>query len=419
MLFKSLFSRKKEVETVKVRIEEVETFVKKENEYFLNELEDKIREKYKDIEEKLGEFESSFETFENLKVPEETFERLKKSAETAKKIVESNIEKFIDSFSIPEEATFTQAKKFRQAASEKIADLGNKVGRSLGILRMAMGDELKPLTRSVGNLEKSVIELHKLLKENENKVNDIEEAISLGKSIVSKKKKLQDVIKRIQDKEELLGSKESAMKKLKKDIEDFEKSKDLLLFKEMERKMKDLELKKRETENKIVQEISYFEKAFKKIGYYGTSKDLAIIKILLDSPLNIIPEGSEKLKKILPVVIKQTQNLNLPDKIKKKVLKGAERINSGILDNLLEEHKRLTSEIENLSKKIKTSSVIKKKKSLEDEYKKFPEEISSIRKSIEELKDEKEYLLDEIEFERGSLKNKLDKLSGENVIVIE
>lgn len=422
MFFKSFFSKKKEeVEEIKLSLENLEKWIKEENREFFDETENEIDERYRTLNYRLGELKESFESFKKSSVPTDIFDKLKKAAQTNKVIIENDIEKFIASFKIPQKNDFKTAYEFSNLISQRISNLGKKDGRGFAIISDAMPDDIKNFKKSMSDLEKEVFNFHEFLTDKNQRIKEIEEVIKLSKDITSMRKELQENEKKIKNLMGELNHRRQKTKDVKSEIEELKNSKEMLTLKEMKEKLKGLEEEKSKLENKIVQEISIFKKAFKKMSRH--SKKAKIMSRYVSFPLDIArePNGVKNFKNLLSFVKNAIQKNNsmLSEKIKRKTLAGIRSIESGELDQILKEYKKISSEILQLSEKIKNSNILEKIEMKNDEVERIEREISMIDEKINDLKNENEQMSEKIEFEKESLMIKIKDLSDKNIKIVD
>ncbi|MCK4634363.1 MAG: hypothetical protein KAT37_00640 [Candidatus Aenigmarchaeota archaeon] len=418
MLFKKLFSKKEEKPLeIELKLEEIEEWVRKENRKFMEDLEGDIGENYVILEEKLEKLREFLKLFRQAEIHPDVIERLKKAAQTNKLMIESSMENFIESFSIPKEKDFKSAQNFCRDVSVKIAELGKKNRRGFLIVTEALKDT-KDLTKSIGELEGKTLELWKTLKEKGKRINDIEETINLGKSVISDIERKPEIEKNIQSLESGLDFQRQKMEKAKKEAEEFKDSKEMSKLKKMEKSLEDLKTKRSRMEDRIIQEMSNFEKAFKKIGYSEIEKSKAINRYM-ENPVDAIvePKGLDKFRELAFFVkdgIKKNR-FELSDKAKDKALLGIERVESGVLDWALKEHKEITAKISESERKIRKNKIIEEKKEKEKEYEDWNQTITKTKKRIKDLKEEREEIGKKIESQRKMLGKKLKSLSEKEV----
>jgi len=417
MLFKRLFSKKKEPEqeALEIKLEEVEEWLRKENLGFMENLEKEINQGFGILEERFSGMRQSFEDFRAVEIHPEVMERLKKAAQTNKTVIEKSLQNFIESFSIPQEKDFKSAYNFCENVSGKIAELGKKNRRGFLIVSEAMREDTKNLKKGVGDFEEELLKLWSTLKEKGKRVNSIEEAVNLSKSIKSKIDRRPKIEKEIKNLEDALDFQNQKMKKARKELDEFGKNKEMIKLKEMEREKEELQSKKSKVEERIVEEILRFEKAFKKIYHGNKSK----VNDYMESPLETLMEqdGLKKFKEIISSVKNSIQKneFDLSEKVRDKTILEIERVESGVLDWILKEHKDLTDKISDLSKKIEKNKAVAEREAIEKDYDVWKQAVSITEKKIMDLRREAEGIRSKIDSERELLERKLKIFSDREV----
>jgi len=414
MFFKSLFSKKKEQpEKIKISLEEVGDWIKKENKSFFEELNREISEYYKVIEDEFKALKESFKIFKEAKVPSETFERLRKAAETNKKIIEKDIEKFIDSFSIPDKIDFNTAFNFSGITSRKIVELGKKNNRGFQIVTDAMMEETKKFKKSIGGLEREVFEMNKFLMEKSQRVKDIENVGKMSKEILSLIGESKEKEKKIKEMKDTISSQLKKKKEMEREIEKLKNSKELSELKKNKEALDNLKSREEELKNEIIHEVLKFEKAFKKISYQSGKSTMSRC---IENPFSSLKEiGLDKFKSILSDVknVIHGGDCKLSEKVKRKTLEEIERVNSGVLDRILNEYNKASSQVSQLSEKLSKSEILKKIESKKEELEKLEEKILTDEKSLDRLKED---VTEEIESKKHELIRKIKDLSGKDVV---
>jgi len=415
MFFKSLFSKKKEQpEKIKLSLEEVGDWIKKENKSFFEELSREISEYYRAVEDEFKDLTESFKIFKEAKVPSETFERLRKAAETNKKIIEKDIEKFIDSFSIPDKTDFNTAFNFSGLTSRKIVELGKKNNRGFNILTDAMMEETKNFKKSIGGLEREVFEMNKFLMGKSQRVKDIENVGKMSKEILSLIRESKEKEKKIKKMKDAISSQLKKKKDMESEIEKLKSSKELSELKKNKEALDNLKSREEELKNEVIHEVSKLEKAFKKISYQSGKSTM---NRYIENPLDFIKDknGLNDFKNILSDVknIIHGGNCKLSEKVKKKTLEEIERINSGVLDRILNEYNEVSSQISQLSEKVSKSEILKRIESKKEELEKLEEKILTAEKSLDMLKED---VTEEIESKKHELIRKIKDLSGKDIV---
>ncbi len=421
MLFKSIFSKKEEQPASKeIKLSETECWIRKENSQLTQEIEGEIRESYGNLEEKFSLLKKNFELFRQASVDPEVFEKLRKAAETNKNAVEKSMENFINSFLLPREKGYMQAKKFCVSTSESIAELGRKNKRGLLILKEALREDTKNLTRSIGELEEETLNLWKNIKEKGGKIEEMEEAIELARSLQNDINRSPQIEKEILNLESALDFQKQKIKKTEKEIEEFEKGRRMKNLREKENEIKELESKKKKLEDRVLQEMSHFTKAFRKIEYHAESDKSKAIARYLDSPVETLKEkdGLSNFKKLLVFIGEGIERFGLEGKIREKTLRGIERVDSGVLEWALKEHREIESKLRELSRKIRNPKVLEEKKEKEKELEDWKQSLSTTEKRLEDLREEKNKIESGIKSRKSLIEKKITNISGKEVAVI-
>jgi len=239
--------------------------------------------------------------------------------------------------------------------------------------------------------------------------------VNLSKSIKSKIDRRPKIEKEIKNLEDALDFQNQKMKKARKELDEFGKNKEMIKLKEMEREKEELQSKKSKVEERIVEEILRFEKAFKKIYHGNKSK----VNDYMESPLETLMEqdGLKKFKEIISSVKNSIQKneFDLSEKVRDKTILEIERVESGVLDWILKEHKDLTDKISDLSKKIEKNKAVAEREAIEKDYDVWKQAVSITEKKIMDLRREAEGIRSKIDSERELLERKLKIFSDREV----
>lgn len=420
MFFKSLFSKKRvvEPERVELKLEEVETWLREENKEFTDSLEGNIQESYANLEERLSGLKETFSHFRESTIHSDVLERLKKAAQTNKLTIEKDLENFIESFSIPQEKDFLTAYDFCESLSYRIAEFGKKNRRGFLILREALRDDTTSLRKGIGELESEVLEFWNMLKERGKRVKEIEELVSLSKSVRSDIEREPELENKIKGMESALDFQRQKMETARKEIENAANSREMSRLNEMEKNIQELKTKKKELEERIIREMSHFEKALKKMAH-EKNENSEMIKRYLENPLAIIDsQGLGEFKSLIPPLKQGMDSFELSDKAKEKAFTGIERLESGVLDWNIKEQKEIEAKISGLSKKINRDKVTEEKKEKEREMEDWVQAVSSTQKKIKDMKAEKEAIGANIGKQRKILEDRISALSEKKISVI-
>jgi hypothetical protein len=420
MFFKSLFSKKRvvEPERVELKLEEVETWLRKENKEFTDSLEGDIQESYANLGERLSGLKETFSHFRKSTIHPDVLERLKKAAQTNKLTIEKDLDNFMGSFSIPQEKDFLTAYDFCESLSRRIVEFGKKNRRGFLILREALRDDTTSLRKGIGELESEVLEFWKMLKERGKRVKEIEELVSLSKSVRSDIEREPEFENKIKSMESALDFQRQKMETARKEIEDAANSREMSRLKEMEKNIQELKTKKKELEERIIREMSHFEKALKKMAH-EKNENSEMIKRYLENPLAITDsQGLGEFKSLIPPLKQGMESFGLSDKAKEKAFTGIERLESGVLDWNIKEQKEIEAKISGLSKKINRNKVTEEKREKEREMEDWVQAVSSTQKKIKDMKAEKEAIGANIEKQRKMLEDRISALSEKKISVI-
>ena len=411
-MFRFFKKEPEKIEKKELKIEEIEEWLRSENKEHIEELEKNVKELYSEIEESFSELKKTFNEFKTLEIPD-VYERLKKAAQTNKSVLEKNIESLLAAFSVPNSPDYRTASEFSSNLLKKIADLGKRNRKGFLILTEAMRDT-KKLTKDLGNFESRVIELQKFLNDKGKRVMECEEIIEISRELQSDIKKVPELKREKENLKSALSFQEDKFKKLKRGLEEIEKSKEMSKLKDMKKKLKDLELKKKQIEDRIIHEISYFEKAFKKV-YHGEDSKMKFIESPVETLSN--SENFKKFKGFIKNIKDSLPKAGLSEKVRAKALTGIERVESGVLDWALKEHKEILNKISNTEKKISKSSVMETKKKTEEEIETWAQLMENTRKRIEKLNIEITGKEENIENRKKLVERKIRDLTGKGVAI--
>ena len=417
MFFKFLFPKKKSPKKIKLKLDEIESWIFDKNEDFFKSLEDGIEKRYANLEKSVQNLKEAFQHFNETEVSDDIFERFKKIIKTNKTIIEKNMKIFLDSFTIPQKKDYNTAYNFSRHISMKIQEFGRTTSRSFLIFMEFMGDEIKDFKKSISELEENIFDLNKFLKENKKKVKEIDEIISMSNEVQSMMKDVAEYNKEITTLRDDLKFKEITKKKIVDKLKSLEEGPEVSQLNSIKEKINDLKSKKADIESKIIMETSRFEKAFKKISY---SENINKIEKYIKSPVDTLSDPKEmtNFKKYLNSMKNKIvgNKYTLSEKVKKGTLKEIERIESGILDNIFEEYKKISSEILQMSEEIKNSSILDEIEMNKNEIQKLDQDISALNDRTNELgKKIKEYEKKTDSFKK-TLLLKIKELTGNDVV---
>ncbi len=425
MLLKSIFSRKEEKkneEKKEIVLDNIEEWLINDNKDFIEGLEKNIEESYGKVDEKLSDLRESNNIFKRAQIHPDVHKKLKKAAETNKSDIEKSIDDFIGSFSIPKEKDFGTALQFCETVSKKMGELGKKNQKAFIIVNEALRKDTKNIRKSLGSFEEEVLQLWETLKEEHEKVSNIEEVKNLSKELKEKIDREPKIDKEIKSLESALGFQEQKIHRAKKDLEEIKNGKEMSKLSKKKKEIENFKEKRKKLEERLINEMAMFEKAFKKIKYYRGDSKSNPIKGYLESPVDTLAQknGLKKFKDFIGYIKNDIEenSFKLSDKTRKKALTGVERVESGVLDWTLNEYNELSDKIEKLSDSIDKSKVLVNQKEKKEEYNDWHNSYKTTKNKIKNLKKEKKNIRRIIKNKKRLLENKIKKLSDYNAKVV-
>jgi len=420
MIFKSIFSRKKDNKPEEIdfelKLDEVREWIENENRPFVKELEEDIKRNYENLEEKLLGLKESFSAFKRSTVDPEVMEKLKKAAKTNKITIENDMDSFLNSLSIPNEENFFTAYDFCLNASKDIKELGKRNRKRFIIVGEALREDTKNMTKSIGRFETGLLEMWEKLKEKEDRVRGAKEILTLVKGIRSDIKRGPEIEEEIKKMESAVGFQEQKERKAKKELDETRNSRAMKNLEKIREKSTELRKKRKELEERIHQEMSNFEKSFKKISH---EKGLELMPYV-ENPVESLTQedGLSKLKKSSETIKDAMEDLKLTGKSREKLETGLERLNSGVIEWIVKEHSNVSNEIEKMEKKLEEPKIVLEEREKKENYENWRQAMETTKKKIEDLKKEKKGLSSKISSKRKKLENKLAEVSGKKPKVI-
>ncbi|MCD6368160.1 MAG: hypothetical protein J7L45_03685 [Candidatus Aenigmarchaeota archaeon] len=417
MFFKSLFSKKKVKEEVSIPLNDVEKWMLEEKKEFIGNVEREIRDHYDKIEKDIRAIEESLKEFEVSEMDQNAPERIRIMAKTSKSLFEENLKRFIDSVNIPKEYDFYTAQKFCRELISKINDLGKKSVKITGLLKIAIGESMVDLMKKIDELEEDVTNMQNFLIGKEKTFEEIKEIKHLVGDSRSKKSKVTEIDKAIERLVDELRIREEKLRDIQRKIDEFNESTEMKRHEEIKKELDTLKSKRKTIENKILTDISHLEKIFKKMEHYLEGRIKKMLKKYIEFPLGVIDNGTKDLMELIKIAEEEIKRKNFSEKIIKKAKIGIDNVKSGKLDDLISEHKKLSSKIDWLLKEMNSMEVEKKKRTIEKDLEKAVSEKTSLEERIKKLKEDKSSLKDEIDDQIEEIENKLKSITDKKVYI--
>jgi len=410
MFFKKLFS--KEDRVIGVEINNIEKWLKEENEEFIKTFEFEVSQAYKSLQNRLLDLKSSLHELKNKEIPDVS-EKLKRAAKTSKAEIEKDMEILFNSIRFPESSDYSSAFEFYNSVHKKIMNFGKKNKKNFIILGEALRDTRK-LKKSLSDFEEELISLGEIVLYKGRKMREIENIVNLSKAIEKDKKRLEELRSKLKNLNSALEFQKDKLRETERKIEEIKESKDMKKFMKLRDAIKSYERKKSEIENRIFYEVQHFEKAFKKIS----SKQKVEMKYI-NSPLETLLEDSElkKFKEFLsslkPLVMRG--EFGLSEKVKEKFLSGVERVETGVLDWHIKEYREIKKKLNELEKKESKIGVTEEKVKREEEEKMWKQTIKATKEKIKEVENKIKELDKKIDSDIKTLEKKLNLFTGVKV----
>lgn len=422
MFLKSLFSKKRQEEEKEMEPEEVKEWIRNENRVFTAETESLIGESYGRLGEKLLNLQQELRNFRQSDIHPDVLERLKRAARTNKLMIEKNLQLFIDSISVPEKKDLKVAEQFWQFASGRIAELGKKNGRGLVIVREALHEDTRNLTASLGEFESEVADFGRILAEKGPRLKEVEEIVMLTGELKSKMNRGPEIKKEIHNLESGLQLQEQKLRGAMEKVDRQEQSTEMKRLEKTKKSLNEFEKKKKQLEDRMIQEMANFEKALKKVEYHTEEKKSKAIRKYMEEPVDSLlkPDGLKLFKELVSYLKEAVRNedFGLSEKARGKALLGIGRVESGVMDWTLKEYEDLEDKISQLKRKINNNKAPEKKREEEEEKESWEKAIKNTKKRIEDLKEEEKGLDKKIKDIRSLLEKKIEKVSEKKVRVI-
>lgn len=414
---RNLFSEEKEEkEKVKVKLRDVESWLQSENKEFYKNLESEIQKNYNSFDQDLKNLEEKFSKFKEAEIDPEVIKMIKKAANTNKKNIEKNLQFFIKSISIPSSTDHENAYSFCKEVSSRLKEFARKSEKGLGILSRVLKDETKDLRAGLTGLEGTLNNFMVYLNKKKKTIKKIKESKDLTKEIKTWINEKQDSKQRLKKLKKKLKNKKQKTSNIKKEIEKINQSKELSKFKNLLNQKNKAKEKLNKLKERELQEISYLEKAFKKLSHRETGERSEQIKKYLDSSRTLTKKDSKELKELMDFLEENLEKLDLSTKRKNKALKGIKRIRSGTLDDLIEEYEKTKEKISDLKSKINSSTVLEKKNKKQQQYKEQKRETDELEQKIKDLKTKIQQT--NLEEKIQTLEDKLEDLTKKEVKIV-
>ena len=404
MGFLNWFADKKEEshKETKISLKEIEDFISKKLKEDFEPLKEPIKEEYENLQTVANDMRDHLKVLEEATYPERTYQIIANKAIGNRKSFIYNMNFLIEQLKKPIGDDVINVLNFFDEADKIINDTNLETTKEYVILKILFEKEGKEVVKSF----RQIVEINDKIENMLKKPREFNQKIPKIKNAVSEILRLAEELKE-NDAGELdkkLRENENKVKEIENELEKLHYSNDWKAFLEMNRTREELKLRMENKRFDLINKISKLEVPLKK---YKWSFEKGILNMYIEKSFESIlhedPKGEAFMSAIKDMKEKITEGkMDLKD-IKKFMPIIEDMIENNTVGNIIEEYLNLSEELKNQNENISSQEVSKRKIRLENE-------MNILKREIEKLKDYRKESTNRVQRMEESKKHKIKEL---------